>query len=55
MDGLVQDCGNSSANAPELLQSCIKQSIWSQDLIGNTIALKNHVVNAILLCIKSCP
>ena len=28
-DGLVQDCGNSIANALELLQSCTKPSIWS--------------------------
>ena len=29
IDGLVQDCSNSIANALELLPSCtIKQSIW---------------------------
>ena len=28
VDGLVQDCGNSSALAMELLQSCTKQSIY---------------------------
>ena len=27
IDGLVQDCSNSSALAMELLQSCIKPSI----------------------------
>ena len=27
IDGLVQDCGNSIANAMELLQSCTKPSI----------------------------
>ena len=27
MDGLVQDCSNAIANAPELLQSCTKPSI----------------------------
>ena len=27
IDGLVQDCSNSIANAPELLQSCTKPSI----------------------------
>ena len=27
-DGLVQDCGNSSASAMELPQFCIKPSIW---------------------------
>ena len=28
VDGLVQNCGNSSALAMELLQSCIKQSMY---------------------------
>ena len=28
MDGLVQDCSNSIANALELLQSCTKPSMW---------------------------
>ena len=28
IDGLVQDCSNSIANALELLQSCIKPSKW---------------------------
>ena len=28
VDGLVQDCGNSSALAMELLQSCTKQSMY---------------------------
>ena len=27
IDGLVQDCSNSTANALELLQSCTKPSI----------------------------
>ena len=27
-DGLVQDCSNSIANALDLLQSCIKPSIY---------------------------
>ena len=29
VDGLAQDCSNSSASALELLQSCTKPSIWS--------------------------
>ena len=29
IDGLVQDCSNSSAVAMELLQSCTKPSIWA--------------------------
>ena len=28
IDGLVQDCSNSTANALELLQFCIKPSIY---------------------------
>ena len=28
IDGLVQDCSTSIANAPEILQSCIKPSTW---------------------------
>ena len=28
IDGLVQDCINSIANALELLQSCTKPTIW---------------------------
>ena len=28
IDGLVQDCSNSTANALELLQSCTKPSIY---------------------------
>ena len=28
INGLVQDCSNSSALAMELLQSCTKPSIW---------------------------
>ena len=28
VDGLVQDCSNSIANALELLQSCTKPSKW---------------------------
>ena len=28
IDGLVQDCSNSIANALELLQSCTKLSKW---------------------------
>ena len=29
IDGLVQDCSNSIANALELLQSCTEPSMWS--------------------------
>ena len=32
IDGLVQDCSNSSANALELLQSCTKPLIWQSGM-----------------------
>ena len=32
IDGLVQDCSNSSALAMELLQSCTKPSIYAIDV-----------------------
>ena len=32
IDGLVQDCSNSSALTMELLQSCAKSSMYTQDL-----------------------
>ena len=36
IDGLVQDCSNSIANALELLQSCTKPSIWPDMIITGT-------------------
>ena len=39
IDGLVQDCGNSIANALELLQSCTKPSIYRFVLKGNACVL----------------
>ena len=43
-DGLVQDCGNSSALAMELLQSCTKPSIAMELLqcISNGITAILH-------------
>ena len=36
LDGLVKDCSNSSANAPELLQSCTKPSrYWTFEVNGD--------------------
>ena len=35
IDGLVQDCSNSIADALELLQSCTKPSIWT--LLSQTL------------------
>ena len=34
IDGLVQDCSNSIANALELLQSCTKLSIFNKSMDG---------------------
>ena len=34
IDGLVQDCSNSIANALELLQSCTKLSIFDKSMDG---------------------
>ena len=33
IDGLVQDCSISIANALEILQSCTKASVWNTKLI----------------------
>ena len=49
MGGLVQDCGNSSANALELPQSCPKQSIH------NHSAMHDTTVSAYTaLCVSEC-
>ena len=48
IDGLVQDCSNSIANALELLESCTKPSIYlSIKLFGTTVSiqLQAHVVS----------
>ena len=39
IDGLAQDCGNSSASAMELPQSCAKPSINSTDLITLVVSI----------------
>ena len=43
IDGLVQDCSNSSALAMELLQSCTKPSIYYRNSqgLGQKCSLKN--------------
>ena len=46
IDGLAQDCSNSSALAMELLQSCTKPSIWSDVVLYLSILLtflQDHV------------
>ena len=39
IDGLAQDCSNSSALAMELMQSCAKPSIWSWDRLETVLSL----------------
>ena len=39
IDGLAQDCSNSIANALELLQSCVKPSIFTHPFIDLHIIL----------------
>ena len=36
IDGLVQDCSNSIANALELLQSCTKPTISLYSIVANS-------------------
>ena len=48
IDGLVQDCSNSSASAVEFLQSCTKSLIWS--LVLQYIPWNMHLVCCTLLC-----
>ena len=44
LDGLVQDCSNSIANALELLQSCTKPSIYTYcGLCDQTPATVGHM------------
>ena len=42
IDGLVQDCGNSSALAMELLQSCTKPSLCTPFCIDIILYIINH-------------
>ena len=44
IDGLVQDCSNSIANALELLQSCIKSSMYGVRSC-NTAITNDHFVH----------
>ena len=54
-EGLIQDCNNSIANAPELLQSCTKPSIWCYTvyLEGLVQDCSNSIANALEL-VQSC-
>ena len=44
LDGLAQDCGNSSALALELMQSCTKPATWKSD-ISTYMYIFGSVVN----------
>ena len=47
IDGLVQDCSNSSALAMELLQSCTKPSVWNQSvrtIVWRAMIYTNHMI-----------
>ena len=50
IDGLVQDCSNTSANALELLQSCTKPSIYHDIVDG----LKQERRNSTAVALESC-
>ena len=52
IDGLVQDCSNSSALAMELLQSCTKPSIcaWLEIKLLQPLHVHNYVMLDILVC-----
>ena len=39
VNGLVQDCSNSIANALELLQSCTKPSMWLYTLVHSLVMM----------------
>ena len=51
LNGLVQDCSNSIANALELFQSCTKPSIWtrsSMTKIGQYFVDRREFIDLIL-------
>ena len=50
IDGLVQDCSNSIANALELLQPCTKPSIWrNKPMLPRIVAFRSHVLSSGLM------
>ena len=58
IDGLVQDCSISSANALEILQSCTKTSIYSKKynqyfiiFVVSTVHGLNHFDGNMNVCI----
>ena len=51
IDGLVQDCSNSIANALELLQSCIKSSAC---FVSNTMQHSDSLVDTICHILQKC-
>ena len=48
IDGLVQDCSNSSASALELLQSCAKSSIWNIAQYGSMLWWASNRLSTLL-------
>ena len=44
-DGSEQDCGNSSASAPELPQSCAKPLIWYQTQTQSMTRIEHMACN----------
>ena len=57
LDGLIQDCSNSNANALDILQSCIKLSICSQEtsfqVLHNLIHHKSMAVLKFCITVTS--
>ena len=54
VDGLVQACSNSIANALELLQSCTKPSMWKQKKVKTKEQMNKEIqnINKTLHCIS---
>ena len=52
VDGLVQDCSNSTANALELLQSCIKPSMCAKYISGRCHCLGLFSMHGSRSCVQ---
>ena len=50
INGLVQDCSNTIANALELLQSCTKPSIYSDHQVSSLLVQEWHGKDEFLAC-----
>ena len=53
INGLAQDCGNSSASARELLQSCSKVLISSLMITFGNVRNQDNVALMITLCVNT--